>query len=164
MTFQASSERVCVELFLATAHKIYHLHTHHDFTLLIQNFDKGAHDAAVGTGFGPAPFHHGRAHGEFIAGNDRLVPAEFVAAGRTEVSDLGEIVFGVEAHHEGRGVPTAGNDAAVDALLRCFFIDVIGERHVAPAKLEHFLFVDADGAEFVYGAGDVILEIPVFGR
>ena len=57
-----------------------------------------------------------------------------------------------------RGVPAAGDDAAVDALFRRFFVGVIGKRHVAFAEIEHFLLVDANRSELVHGAGDIIFE------
>jgi len=40
---------------------------------------------------------------------------------------------------------------------------VVGERHIALAEFENFLLVDADAAEFMHGAWDVVFKIAVIG-
>ena len=43
------------------AHEVYHLHAHHRFAFLVQDFDMGADDAAVGTSrYGPWRICHVR--------------------------------------------------------------------------------------------------------
>lgn len=54
------------------------------------------------------------------------------------------------------------NHADVDAAFLGFFVDVIRERHVAPAEIENFIFIDCDGAEFMHGAGNIIFEVTIF--
>ena len=45
------------------AHEVDHFYAHDDFAFLVQNFDAGADNAAVGPGFGAARLQDGRAHG-----------------------------------------------------------------------------------------------------
>ena len=103
-------------------------------------------------------------HRQFIAGKNRLVPAQLVAAGRAEIRNLRQIDFGVDTHHQRRGMPAAGDHAAVNTIFRGFFIDVIRERHIALAEFDYFFFVDRDGTEFVNGAGHVVFEVTVVRR
>jgi hypothetical protein len=56
-------------------------------------------------------------------------------------------------------VPTACDQAAVDASLCRFFVDVIGQWHIASAEVEDFFLIDNDRAELMYGAGDVIFKV-----
>ena len=39
---------------LPASHEVDHFHAHDDFAFLVQDFDEGAHDAAVGAGVGAA--------------------------------------------------------------------------------------------------------------
>ena len=148
---------------LPASDKIHYLHAHHHFALLIHHFDEGADDATVGAGFGAARFQNCRAHGQFIAGKDRLVPAQRVTAGGTEIGDVGKMMFGVDAHHQRGGVPAAGDHTAVNTFLRGFFVNVVGERHEALGEIDDFLFVDFDRAEFMDGAGNVVFKVTVVG-
>jgi hypothetical protein len=61
-------------------------------------------------------------------------------------------------------MPAARDDAAVDAFFRRFFVDAVGERHIAPAQLDDFLFVHRDRAELVHGARQVIFEVAMVRR
>ena len=60
-------------------------------------------------------------------------------------------------------MPTVGDQTAVDTLLRCFFVGVIGDRHVALAEIEDFFFADSEGAEFVHSTWDVVFKVAVAG-
>ena len=86
------------------------------------------------------------------------------AAWRAEIGYFGKIVFGVDAHHERRGVPAAGDHAAVDAVFRRFLVDMIGQRNVTFAKFQDFIFMDFDEAEFMHGAGNIVFEVRIFRR
>ena len=143
--------------------KVHHLHAHHHFTFLIQHFDERADDTAVGAGFGAAGFQDRGAHREGVAGEDRFVPAQFVATGGTEIGHAGKIILGIDPHHQRGGVPAAGDDVAVDAFLRGHFVGVVGQRYEAPAEVQNLLLVDGNGAEFVDRSRNIIFEIAIVG-
>jgi hypothetical protein len=68
-------------------------------------------------------------------------------------------MIGVKPHHQSRGMPAAGNEAAVGALLCEFRVGVVRERDKPFAEADNILRFDSDPAEFVHRAGDIIFEI-----
>ena len=69
--------------------------------------------------------------------------------------------FQCKSHHQRRGMPAAGDQAAVNAIFRRLFVGVVRQRHIALAEFEYFFFVDRNGTEFVHGAGNVVFKITV---
>src|SRR6185503_4716764 len=65
--------------------KVYHFHAHDHFALLIEHPDKGPDDAAVRARPGAARFQDSCPDKQFIAGKNRLVPAQLVTAGRAQI-------------------------------------------------------------------------------
>src|SRR5918993_3516449 len=61
-------------------------------------------------------------------------------------------------------MPAACDQAAVDAFLRCFFVDVVGQGHVASAEIEDFLLIDEDRSKLVHGAGNVVFKVTILRR
>ena len=58
-------------------------------------------------------------------------------------------------------MPAAGDQAPIDAFFGRFFVDVIRQRNIAFAEVENFFFIDNDGAEFMYRAGNIIFKITI---
>lgn len=60
--------------------------------------------------------------------------------------------------------PAPGDDAAVETLLRRFFVGVVRQRHVALAKVDDFLLINTDSAELVHVAENVVFKVAVVRR
>ena len=60
-------------------------------------------------------------------------------------------------------MPTTGNQATVDTLLRQLRVRMVRQRDKTLAEVDDFPLLDSDGAELVHRTGDVVFEIAVAG-
>src|SRR5207302_7640094 len=96
---------------------------------------------------------------ERIARSYRVRPAELVQAGAAQARLRGQVVLHEQAHHEGGGMPSAGDQPAVRARRRGHRIDVERLRIEFLGESNDASLIDADAAALVRAPGRVVLEV-----
>jgi hypothetical protein len=94
-----------------------------------------------------------------VARSDRVRPAELVQAGAAQARLRGQVVLHEQAHHEGRGMPSAGDQPAVRARRRGRRIDVERLRIEFLGESNDASLIDADAAAPVRAPERVVVEI-----
>ena len=136
----------------------HRLDGHDNLSGLVEDLEERANETAIGLGRRRPRFQHRRADRQQIARPHGLRPAQLVETRRRETRHVREVVIDDEAHHETCRLPSARNDAAELRLSRGNGVGVKNLRIVAAAELDNLLLGDANRAELMNVAGDVVLE------
>jgi len=91
-------------------------HRRYNFVLPVQHLTEGVQHAPVRFATGRFHFVYGYAQGESIARAHRLKPAQFIHSRASQTGWAGQIVFNKQPHEQAAGVPTAGDDTAVNCF------------------------------------------------
>ena len=118
-------------------------HRQHRRVVLVAHGVARAHDAAVGAAARLADVGDSGAGGQHIAGAHRVRPADFVDAGRAHAGAVAQQTVDEKPHEQRNGVPTAGDQPAIDRTRRGRFVDVEG------LGVEHA----REGDDFIAGDG-----------
>src|SRR5262249_11403697 len=87
-----------------------------------------------------------------------------IDARRGQTSNAGNEVIDQKAHHHGRRVPTAGNQASEWTAPRTFLLDLYGLRIVCLYELAQFDFIDPNGSLLEDRTDYVVCEVAFRSR
>src|SRR4029077_19893759 len=132
---------------------------HHRRAAGVGRLHHGLDDATVRLAQRPARLDDRGPNTERIARSHRVRPAELVQAGAAQARLRGQVVLHEQAHHEGGGMPAAGDQSAVRACRRGHRIDVERLRIEFLGESNDASLIDAEAAALVRGPEQVVLEV-----
>src|SRR5690348_14564152 len=143
----------------ADQHEVDRGGPHHRRAVGVGCLHHGLDDATIRLAQRPARLDDGDPNTERIPRSHRVRPAELVQAGAAQARLRGQVVLHEQAHHEGGGMPAAGDQPAVRARHRGHRIDVERLRIEFLGESNDASLIDADAAALVRGPERVVLEV-----